>query len=1049
VPRGARFCPSCAHPVAEDRPAEERKLATILFADLVGSTQLADSQDAERTRVVLNRFYDTMAAQISDAGGTVEKFIGDAVMAAFGAPASQEDHAERALHAAISMQERLADLFGDTLRLRIGVNTGDVVVGQPRVGSSFVTGDAVNVAARLEQSAEPGEILVGERTAAIVRDSFEFDEPVTMAAKGKAAGIQCRRLVRALSRAAPGRPGDPRKSFVGRELELAALRDAFAGVATVRRPDLVTIVGEPGIGKTTLVREFWEWLGTQSPEPLSRVGRCRSYGQGNAYWPLGEIVREHFGLLESDSPETVRNRLGPRSILELTLGLEAPPDLHPLAARNRLHDAWGAFLGELVSDRAAVVLVEDLHWAEQDLLDVLASGLGGASGPLLLLVTARPEFVDDHPGWNGDRALVRLDALSSSESSRLVDELVPTVLPTTLRAVVIERAEGNPFFAEELVRTLIDEGVLRREDGTWVTHDLPAGFRVPDTVQALLAARIDLLDPSDKAALQAASVIGRTFWTESVQDLVENGEPNLSLLVERDFIRRQDMSSMLGQEEFTFKHALTREVAYAGLTKASRLRLHAGFAGWLEAIGEGRDEHAALLAHHYAEAVRPEDVDLAWPDDDGEVARLRGQAVVWLRRAAALAVGRYELKDAVSLLERAVSLESDPGAQAAIWQEIAHAHVLQFDGRAFAAALEEAISLAQDDEASAVELHAELAFQTMIRAGMWGTPPPADLVEGWIGRALELAPANSSARARALVARCYSDYDKSPEDAAEASRIAERIGEPLLRSSGYDVQALVAFVRGSYEESLDWCRRRTAIAGELGDPDAEAYAYAAAVNPAVACGEIDEARKYAGLQDEVTRPLSPHHRLHGISSRLELEELIGNWRGVVELQQRVEKAVVANRATPCVRNARSLLVCALAHAHLGDEEELERLEQEGEAHSMTGYGTVLDTPRLQLALRRRDLSAVESLLGEPAVRSSNWFYLSSMAAHLDGLAALGARERIEDEAKRTLRPRTYLEPFALRALGIVRHDRALIERAADRFESFGLGWHAARTRDSL
>ena len=369
----------------------------------------------------------------------------------------------------------------------------------------------MNVAARLEQAAEPGEILVGERTAAIVRDAFEFDEPVTMAAKGKATGILCRRLVRALPRPEPRSADERGTSFVGRKLELAVLRDAFAGAVAARRPDLVTIVGEPGIGKTTLVREFWEWLDTQSPEPLERVGRCSPYGQGNAYWPFGEIVREHFGLLESDPSEAVRSRLGPRSILGLTLGLEAPPDLHPLAARNRLHDAWAAFLGELVSGGPAVVLVEDAHWAEQDLLDILASGLAAASGPLLLLVTARPEFVDDHPGWEGDRPLLRLDALSSSESGRLVDELVPTALPARLRGVVVERAEGNPFFAEELVRTLLDEGVLGWEDGTWVVHDLPAGFRVPDTVQALLAARIDLLDPSDKAALQAASVIGRAF----------------------------------------------------------------------------------------------------------------------------------------------------------------------------------------------------------------------------------------------------------------------------------------------------------------------------------------------------------------------------------------------------------------------------------------------------------------------------------------------------------------------------------------------------------
>ena len=228
VPADARFCPSCANPIFEPaQPSEERKLATVLFADLVGSTELADSQDPERTRALLNRFYDAMAAEIADAGGTVEKFVGDAVMAAFGAPAAQEDHAERALHAALSMQRRLEELFGDALSLRIGVNTGDVVVGQPRVGSSFVTGDAVNVAARLEQAAEPGEILVGERTAAAVRGAFELDEPATVAAKGKAGGVACRRLVRALSLMRPRGVGGLRHAFVGRERELEALQQAY------------------------------------------------------------------------------------------------------------------------------------------------------------------------------------------------------------------------------------------------------------------------------------------------------------------------------------------------------------------------------------------------------------------------------------------------------------------------------------------------------------------------------------------------------------------------------------------------------------------------------------------------------------------------------------------------------------------------------------------------------------------------------------------------------------------------------------------------------
>jgi class 3 adenylate cyclase len=1043
LPSVARFCPACAAPVAEETPSEERKRATVLFADLVGSTQLADSQDAERTRALLNRFYDAMAVQIVEAGGTIEKFIGDAVVAAFGAPGAQEDHADRALDAALSMQRTLRSMFGEVLKLRIGVNTGDVVVGQARAGGSFVTGDAVNVAARLEQAAAPGEILVGARTVAAIRKGFVFDEVRTVSAKGKAAGVPCRQL---FGGAPDGttRLGTLGRAFIGREPQLEALRAAYATVCDTGRPSLVAVVGEPGIGKSTLVAELWGWLAGRTPEPLRRVGRCPSYGQGNAYWPLGEVVREHLGLRENDPPETVRGSLGGDAILGLALGLEAPADLHPLAARNRLHAAWGVFLTDLVAAQPAVVLVEDLHWAQDDLLDVLVSGLDAVSGPLLLLVTARPELLERDPAWAERGPLLRLEALSTMESNLLVDELVPAVLPPSIRSVVVERAEGNPFFAEELISSLMDGGVLRLEGSEWVADDLPPDFRVPDTVQALLAARIDLLAPRDKAALQAASVIGRTFWAGAV-DALQEGDSSLGVLVERDFVRELRSSSMPGERAFAFKHALTRDVAYESLTKASRLRLHASFARWLERLGEGRDEHAPLLAHHYAEAVRPEDVDLAWPDADGEVVGLRERAVVWLRKAAALAVGRYEMRDAVSLLERAVALEPETPRRMEIWKEIAHAHVLNFDGKAFAVALEEAIALCQGG-AAAADLYAELAFQTIARAGMWGTAPPANLVGDWIERTLEVAGPDSPARVKALVARCYSDYDKSPDDAAEASRIAVRLGEPLLRSYAYDVRGLVAFVRGEYEESLDWSRRRVSIAGELDDPDAEAYVYAAAVSPAVACGELEEARAYAVRQDEVTQPLSAHHRLHGVSGVLELEEMVGNWSAAIELQERVEAAVAANVATPCVRNARSLLVCALAHAYRGEDDEARLLEQEAEGYAMTGYGTVLDTPRLQLALHRGDLATVETLLGEPAVRMSNWFYLSSMAAHLDGLAALGEAARVEAEAARVLRPGTYLEPFALRALGIVSGDNELMARAAGLFGGLGFEWQADRTR---
>jgi Arc/MetJ family transcription regulator len=486
-------------------------------------------------------------------------------------------------------------------------------------------------------------------------------------------------------------------------------------------------------------------------------------------------------------------------------------------------------------------------------------------------------------------------------------------------------------------------------------------------------------------------------------------------------------------------------VAYGSLLIAKRARLHARFAEWLEQTGEGRDEHAAMLAHHYAEAVRPEDVDLAWPGHDDELARVREQAVSWLRRAADLAVGRYEIEDAVSLLQRAVELESRRDAQVEIWREIGHAHAIYFDGKAFSAAMQRAIELADDDLTTA-DLYAELAFQTMIRAGMWGVPPQADLVGGWIGRTLELARPDTVARAKALIARCYNAYDKSPEFASEASEIADQLGDPVTRSYGYDVLCLTAFAAGDWDDAADWARRRVSLVGEIDDPDHQQDIYSGAFSPVVALGQFDEGRRYSRSGEEINRRLSPHHRLHGIGQSLVLEELLGDWGAVSRLQPRVEDAVAANIATPCVLNERTLLVCALARAYLGDEEEARRLEQEAGAHRMTGYGPLQDAPRVQLAVHRNDLAAVESLLGEPSVRRATTYYLSSMATHLDGLAALGELERVEAEAGRLLQPNTYLEPFALRALGVVREDASLIERAAGRFEALGLDWHAARTR---
>jgi class 3 adenylate cyclase len=1051
LPVGARFCPTCGAAADSNPPTGERKLATVLFADLVGSTELGQ-QDPERTRALLDRFYDAMAAEIAGAGGTVEKFVGDAVLAAFGVPTAQEDHAERALHAALSMQRGLQESFGDTLSLRIGVNTGDVLVAPSREGSSFVTGDTVNVAARLEQSAAPGEILVGERTVASARGAFEFGEPETIEAKGKPGGIPSRRLIRALALMRPRGVGGLRQSFVGRESELELLEATFHRVLREREPHCVTIMGDAGVGKTRLVGELWEALGDGPDEPLRLTGRCIPYGRAITYWPLAEILKQQLGILENDPPETVRRRLGGREDMELILGLEGVGRVHPLTVRERLHEAWVRFVEELVAERPTVVLLEDLHWAEEPLLDLLDRMLRDVRGPLLLLATARPELLDRRPAWGGGKrnaALLWLTPLSSGEAARMLEELLAAALPTSLIELVIERAEGNPFFVEELVGSLIDQGLLERENGGWVGRTVPPDLAIPDSVQAVLAARIDLLGAAEKAALEAAAVIGRVFWAGPVRELLDGAEPDFGVLEDRDFIRRRSSSVLAGEREFAFKHALTRDVAYSIVPKANRGRLHAAVAGWLERVWEGRDEFAPFLAHHYAESVRPEDADLAWAGEEEGLAQLRENAVVWLRRAAELSIGRYDVDEGLELLHRALELEPQKRKQAELWREIGRANALKYDGEGFWTAMQNAIGVSTDREIRA-DLFGELAFQTAIRSGMWMRRPDHELVESWIEQALELAAPESPAQAKALIARSRWRPVESEDAAREASAIAEQLGDSELRSYALDSLAVTAFAANRFDESARWEEQRLDLLDEISDPEHRAKILAAVTLGYLGCGRFDDARRFARLHEEVARQLTPHHEVHGVAYVLEVEELAGAWETIRELGPRAERAVAANLATPCVLNSRSLLVCALANAHLGDEEEARRLERSAEALGMEGYSVLLDPPRIQLALRRGELETVARLLREGVVpREETWGQLAGLATWLDAGAALGDRDRVESDARRLLQPATSLEPFALRALGIVREDAALVEQAASRFDALNLPWHAARTRELL
>jgi class 3 adenylate cyclase/tetratricopeptide (TPR) repeat protein len=1018
-----------------DPERAERKLATVLFADLVSSTELGASQDPELTRAMLDRFYDAMADEIARAGGTIEKFAGDAVMAAFGVPVAQEDHVERALHAAIAMRHRLRELFGDELELRIGITSGDVVVGRARERSSFVTGDVVNVAARLEQAANRGEILVGERAASHVAGAFEFEPTMRVEAKGKPEGLECRKLVRALSLMRPrGIPGLGH-AFVGRDRELGLVRNAFDSVVGERRPRLVTVMGEAGIGKTRLMREVWERLGREAPDALRRTGRCPSYGHARTYRPVAEILQEHFGIF--DAPDRIASLLGGRSILALALGVDVAPELHPIVARDRLHDAWVELVGELASERPLVLLVEDLHWAEDPLLELLERVLLDVDGPVLLLGTARPEFVDRRATWGRSRApsdWIWLEPLESQDVDRFVETLTTSDVSPHVREV-LDLAEGNPLFLEELLATLIERGELSKADGV--------DAAIPDSLRALIASRIDLLAPPEKSALQAAAVIGRAFWPSGVREIVAE-TPDFHVLEQRDFVRSRSGSSLEGEREFVFKHALTREVAYGSLTRHERAHLHADFAAWLERRGGGREEDAAALAMHYAGAVRPEDVDIAWGDERDRHERLCARAVTWLRRAAELEAGRYEVDEALALLKRAVELESDDRRKIEIHRQLAEVHALHFDTESSRGALEEALALGPD-AATAARIYAELAYYGLGRPYVWRRPPPQDVAEAWLASALELSEPGTEARGFAALAIAFSDPARRAEAAAEALAIGNALDNPRLVVAAIEAKTLAASEAGLYDEACDHADAALQASAALSDPGYRSHSYWNAGFVYLRAGRIGEVRPFVDAHDRLARSLNPHEEVHTIALRALLESVLGRWEALSELAEEAEEAAAANADFGCQFNWRTLLVCALAPAHLGDEGEAHRLEVAGKEGAVV-YGPPEREPALlRLSLLRGDLAATRRILeARPAAHDA--FGADMYAARLDALAALGEHQRLDAEATPFLDRPSYTRPFALRALGLTRDDASLVERAESEFEAMGLTWRAEETR---
>ena len=711
---GAQFCFRCGTPLGV-AAATERRVLSVLFADLVGSTQLVARIDPEPMRALIGQYFAAMRQEIERYGGVVEKFIGDAVMAVFGLPLAHEDDADRAVRAAVAMQRRMADLnatSGMDLHIRVGIATGEVVADPAAVtsGQAMVTGEAVNLAFRLQAQAPSDGIVVEERTFRALRLHGEF-RPLAGEPGTDFASLPRWQIVMISEGATAKRLRAP---LVGREDERQFLLALYHRVVESRRQHLVTVLGSAGVGKSRLIEEFARTVPADGPAPRVLRGRCPSYGEGLTYWPLAEMIKQECDIKDNDAPSAVLEKV--RAGVERVCAPALPPEERAVVAADlaallgldlsRPHEAmWRerltalkqfaetrptneqivvasdgrrgsevivqsirTFLVALAEHGPLVLILEDLHWAQESLLDLLERiAVRGPDVPMLTLCLARPELLERRSDWGArllNHTTLSLAPLRADLSRTLISQLLNgEPVPHEVREAVLNRAEGNPFFIEEILRRLIDGGELVRTDHGWKLASPAVEIRIPDTIHGILASRLDLLTPLEKRVIQDAAVAGRVFWLSAAAALgelnpVEAGTA-LDRLCERDLIEAREVSSLAGEREFAFKHALIKDVAYSLLPKVARSVRHLRYAQWLEqATGKQMENLLETLAWHYEQAWRNQ-------FDTGEQAQdLAYRAVEALRRAGARATHLRTMPEARHLLERALAVMRNAGLHA-------------------------------------------------------------------------------------------------------------------------------------------------------------------------------------------------------------------------------------------------------------------------------------------------------------------------------------------------------------------------------------------------
>ena len=922
----------------------ERKLATAMFVDLVDSTMLVSASDPEIVRRRVTGFFEQAAGQIAAYGGTVEKFAGDAVVAVFGVPTAHEDDAERAVRAATAILEGV-EREGE-LAVRIGIEAGEVVAESG--DSTFATGEALNVAARLQQSASPGEILMGPTAHGLTIGAVVAEPAGERELKGLPRELVVWRVICADGHA--GRPLSVAAPYVGREEELQLLENAYARAVRDRRAQLVTIYGEPGIGKSRLAREFFAGL----ERTTVLTGRSLPFGEGLAYRPLAEMVQDAAGISEDDSPEEaiekLRDACSSDAIADL-LGL-ASGVLDTVSGERRGQEiAWAAheWATSLAEAQPLVLGFEDVHWAEEPLLDLvehLADRIDDA--PVLIVCLARPELLDARPGWGGGRRraiTIELGPLPDYETGMLVDALIDgSRLPEDLRAALLDKTEGNPLFVEETVRLLVEEGDT-------------ATVRIPDTLQALIAARIDRLPPGSRSVLRHGSVVGRVFWRGAICELDPELDVDSALadLVDRQLLTREPLSTVTGEVAYRFRHVLIRDVAYRGLTKSERARLHRVFAAWLRA--HSPDELVETHAYHLDRAAAlTAELDGRVPDD------LRAEAATALERAGLRALAREANRTARRLLLRSLELEPTlerrfeaaraawrlwelPAAADEMEQARAEAHEAgerQIEGLALAALAEIALYRSADvtearrlgQQANDLLLDAPGAARaeilTVLSSVGW-FEGDLDSVERYTNEALAIREGRADLESLALVELAGAhlarlDLAQAESVLADAEALAESSGSLSARAWSARVRGSILLRKGRFEEAAAAFHAAYELFDEIGvAPDA---ARSRQLEGVALWRAGDSERAETLVRETVRTLLSLQERGKIVEAQRTLAEIVLAQGHVEEAERWALSAVESVGMQDMMSRSNVSMVLGLVRAAQGRDDEAELLLRE-------------------------------------------------------------------------------------------------------------------------